>query len=234
MALDVKKIKQDDLAADQYFPEDCSALKKQIVLHHTAGGASPVNVVYGWQFNTERVGTAFVIGGKPSNNDTHKDGEIFQAFGSKYYAWHLAFSKSTNKVPAIYHSSIKETEIAKASIGIEICNWGQLVEDAKGNFRNYVNGIIPPDDVVKLATPFRGFLYYHKYSDAQLASVKDLVIYLCDKYNIPKTYNADMFDISVKALDGTAGIWSHVSYRSDKNDCSMQPNLIKTLQEIAG
>ncbi len=233
MALDVTKINRDELTPDQYFPEDCSALKKQIVLHHTAGGSNPINVVHGWQFNTERVGTAFIISGKPSKNDTHKDGEIFQAFGSKYYAWHLAFSKSTNNVPAVYHSSIKETAIAKASIAIEICNWGQLVKDTQGNFRNYVNGIIPPDDVVTLATPFRGFLYYHKYSDAQLASVKELVIYLCDKYSIPKNYNADMFDINIKALDGTAGIWTHVAYRSDKNDCVPQPNFIKMLQEIS-
>ncbi len=233
MALDVTKIKQDELTADQYFREDCSAVKKQIVLHHTAGGSNPINVVHGWQFNSERVGTPFIIAGKPSKNDTHKDGEIFQAFGSKYYAWHLAFSKSTNKVPAAYHSSIKETALAKASIGIEICNWGQLVKDASGVFRNYVNGIVPTEEVVTLSTPFRGFLYYHKYSDAQLASVKDLVIYLCDKYKIPKTYNADMFDINVKALDGTAGIWSHTSYRSDKNDISPQPNIIKMLQEIS-
>ncbi len=232
MALDVTKIKQDELTADQYFPEDCSALKKQIVLHHTAGGSSPINVVHGWQFNTERVGTAFVIGGKPSKSDTHKDGEIFQAFGSKYYAWHIAFSKSTNNVPAIYHSSIKETAIAKASIGIEICNWGQLVKDASGVFKNYVNGVIAPEDVVTLDSPFRGFLYYHKYTDAQLASVRDLVIHLCNKYNIPKTYNADMFNISTKALDGLSGIFSHTSFRSDKNDCSPQPNLIKMLQNL--
>jgi hypothetical protein len=41
-----------------------------------------------------------------------------------------------------------------------------------------------------------------------------------------------MFDINIKALDGTNGTWTHTSFRSDKNDCSPQPKLIKMLQEI--
>ena len=229
MALDIKQINQDELTADQYFKEDCSALKKIIVIHHTAGGPSSVNTIHGWQFNPERVGTAFVISGKAK---TEKDGQIYQAFGSKYWAWHLAFSKSTNKVPAKYHSSVLEQKMAKASIGIEICNWGGLLKDKDGNFRNYVNGIIPKEEVIELETPFKGFKYYHAYTDAQLLSIKELIIYLCDKYNIPKKFNVDMFDINTKALDGQTGIWTHVSYRFDKSDCSPQPKLIQMLKDI--
>lgn len=232
MSLDIKQINQNELTPDQYIKEDCSSLKKIIVLHHTAGGSSPKNAIYGWQKTTERVATAFVIAGKPTKNDTHKDGDIFQAFGSKYWAYHIAFSAKSNNVPQKYHNFTLEQQIAKASIGIEICNFGGLTKDSDGKFKTYVNSVIPSDEVIELEKPFRGFKYYHAYTDLQLKSLKDLVIYLCDKYNIPKKFNSDMFDINTKALDGESGIWTHVSYRADKSDCFPQPKLIQILKEI--
>ena len=229
MSLDIKQINQNELTPDQYFRDDCSSLKKIIVLHHTAGGASSVNTIHGWQYNKERVGTAFVISGKAKNE---KDGQIYQAFGSKYWAYHIAFSSKSNKVPDKYHNFTLEQQIAKSSIGIEICNFGGLLLDKDGNYRTYVNSIIPPEEVIELDKPFRGFKYYHAYTDAQIESLKNLLIYLCDKYNIPKTFNSDMFDININALDGKSGIWTHVSYRSDKSDCSPQPKLINMLKNL--
>jgi N-acetyl-anhydromuramyl-L-alanine amidase AmpD len=229
MSLDIKQIKQKELTPDQYFREDTSSLKKQIVIHHTAGGASSINNVHGWQFTPERVGTAFLISGKAKNE---KDGDIYQAFGSKYWAYHLAFSKSTNKIPKKYHNFNLEKQLAKSSIGIEICNWGNLVKDKDGNFRNYVNGIVSKDEVVEFEQPFRGYKYYHAYTDAQLESLKNLIVFLCNKYDIPKKYNENMWGINTDALDGKAGIWTHVSYRTDKNDCSPQTKLISVLKEI--
>lgn len=229
MSLDIKLINQEELTPNQYFKEDCSSIKKIIVLHHTAGNSSAANTIYGWQFNPERVGTAFVIS---RGNKNEKDGEIFQAFGSKYYAYHIAFSKNTNKVPSKYHNFTLETQIAKSSIGIEICNFGGILKDKDGNFRNYLNGIIPSEEVVELDTMWRGFKFYHSYTDAQVSSLKELLIYLCDKYNISKKYNDDMFDICIRALDGENGIFSHNSYRVDKNDISPQPKIIKMLQDI--
>lgn len=229
MPLDVTRINQDELTADQYFKEDCSAVKKQIVLHFTAGAPSAANTIHGWQFNPERVGTPFVIS---RGTKTEKDGEIFQAFGSKYWAYHIAFSKNTNKVPSKYHNFTLETQRAKESIPVEICNWGCLIKDKDGNFKNYVNGIVPANEVVTLDKPHRGYLYYEDFTENQIASLKELVIYLCDKYNISKKYNADMWDISTRALDGENGIWGHCSYRSEKFDVAPLPKVIKMLQEI--
>lgn len=229
MSLDITKINQEELTVDQYFKEDCSSLKKQIVIHFTAGSESAANTIHGWQFKPERVGTAFVIS---RGTKTEKDGEIFQAFGSKYWAFHIAFSKNTNKVPVKYHNFDLEKNIAKSSIGIEICNWGGLIKDKDGNFRNYINGIVPANEVVELDSVWRGFKYFHSYTDSQITSLKELIIYLCDKYNIPKKFNSDMFDINLRALNGEAGIFTHVSYRSDKADSSKQSKLIKMLKEI--
>jgi N-acetyl-anhydromuramyl-L-alanine amidase AmpD len=190
---------------DQYFKE--KTLKTQIVLHHTAGGGNAENVIHGWNFNQERVATAFVIDSK---------GEVFKAFEPEFWAYHLGLKTNFN-VP-----------LNKGSIGIEVCNWGQLIK--KGNeFYNYVNKVVPENEVVQIKK-FRGFEYYHKYNDAQIESLRKLLLELCAKFGISKRYNSDMWDISKNALGGFNGIYTHVSYRIDKNDMSPQINLIEMLK----
>ena len=231
MALNVSLINQNELTPNQYFKEDCSSIKKQIVIHFTAGAPSAKNTIHGWQFNPERVGTPFVIS-RGYSNPIEKDGEIFQAFGSKYWAYHLGFSKNTNKVPSKYHNFALETQRAKETIPIEICNWGCLIKDKVGDFKNYVNGVVSSNEVVTLNKPHRGYIYYQDFTDSQIFSLKELIIYLCDKYKISKKYNNDMWDISTRALDGENGIFGHVSFRSDKFDLAPLPKVIKMLQEI--
>jgi N-acetyl-anhydromuramyl-L-alanine amidase AmpD len=192
---------------DQYFKE--KQFKNQIVIHHTAGGSNADNVIHGWNFNVERIGTAFVIDGK---------GVIKQAFEPEYWAYHLGLKSGNN------------LSLNKGSIGIELCNWGQLVKKGDKYF-NYVNKEVPENEVVQLKK-FRGFEYYHKYNDLQLESLKKLLQNLCAKFAINKQYNSDMWDISANALKGVNGIYTHVSYRSDKNDCSPQFNLIETLKTL--
>lgn len=192
---------------NQYFKE--KQFKNQIVVHHTAGSGNAVNVIHGWNFNPIQIGTAFVIDSK---------GQIYKAFEPEYWAYHLGLKTGNN------------ISLNKASIGIEICNWGQLLEK-NGKFYNYVNKEVPSNEVIKLPK-FRGFEYYHAYNDFQLDSLKQLLKYLCDKFAIDKTYKENIFDINHKALSGVNGIYTHVSYRSDKNDCSPQPNLINVLKSI--
>lgn len=184
-------------------------MKNQIVIHHTAGGSNATNVIHGWNFNTEKVGTSFLIDGT---------GQIHKAFEPDYWAYHLGLKLGNN------------LSLNKGSIGIEICNWGQLIMK-DGKFYNYVNKEVPSDQVERIAK-FRGFEYYHKYNDAQLESLKWLLNDLCAKYSIDRKYNSNMWDLCPNALQGVNGIYTHVSYRSDKNDCSPQDNLIKTLKSI--
>jgi N-acetyl-anhydromuramyl-L-alanine amidase AmpD len=192
---------------DQYFRE--KFLKTQIVLHHTAGGSNADNVIHGWNFKPERIGTAYVIDGL---------GVVKQAFEPEYWAYHLVLKTADN------------VKLNKSSIGIEVCNWGQLIK--KGNeYYNYVNKVVPESEVVQIAK-FRGFEYYHKYNDLQIASLKKLILELCVKFGIDKKYNSDMWDISVNALRGANGIYTHVSYRTDKNDMSPQFNLIEMLKSL--
>ena len=192
---------------NQYFKE--KQFKNQIVIHHTAGGSNADNVIHGWNFNVEKVATAYVIDGL---------GIVKQAFEPEYWAYHLGLRSGNN------------LSLNKGSIGIEICNWGQLIK--KGDkYYNYINKEVPESEVVFLKK-FRGFEYYHKYNDLQLASLKKLLNELCAKFAINKKYNSDMWDISPNALNGVNGIYTHVSYRSDKQDCAPQFNLIETLKTL--
>ena len=194
------------LTKDQFFDEKC--VKTQIVLHHTASGPSAQNVIHGWQYNADKIGTAFVIDGS---------GEIYKAFEEDRWAYHLGLKASNNM------------RLQQGSIGIEICNWGQLILK-DGKYLNYINKEVPASEVVEL--DYRGFKYYHAYTDAQIDSVKNLLIVLCEKYGIPKTHFEIMFDVNTSALSGTPGIWAHTSYRTDKVDINPQPKIIEMLKNL--
>jgi hypothetical protein len=224
MTLDLKKIKQVPLRESQYIKEETP--KKQIVLHHTAGNASGVNTISAWDTDDRgRIATCVTISG-PNAKGTH-DGEICQAFGSKFWAYHLGIKPEVFKAYKVSYQSLD-----KIAIGIEICNWGSLtLKD--GKYYNYVNREIAADQVTILETSYKGFKYFHKYSDAQIQSVKDLLIYWKGIYGIDLTFNYDqMFTVNTKALKGENGLYSHNSYRKDKIDIYPCPRMIAMLKTL--
>ena len=88
-----EKIIWRPLKRDQYFRE--AVPKKTIFIHHTAGTASPFGVIRYWNQTKAKVGTAFIIAGKPIRSDHNwKDGDLVQAFSSKYWGWHLGVNNS--------------------------------------------------------------------------------------------------------------------------------------------
>ena len=119
-----------------------------------------------------RIATAFVIGGKStSNGDSSWDGVIVRCFPESQWAWHLG-AKDTNGM------------FDKISVGIEICNYGPLTKSRTGQYMTYVNTPVPEDQVVALSKPFRGYNYYHKYTDNQLNSLRELLLYLSGRFGI--------------------------------------------------
>ena len=218
-------ITQYNFSKNQYIQEEHK--KTQIYLHHTAGNADPFGVFAGWESNTERISTCIVIGGKPTNSKSAwVDGQIVQGFSSKFWGYHLGLKESTFQKMGVPYKSLD-----KSSIGIEICNWGQLTLK-NGKFYNYVNRIVPSDEVVELATAHRGFKYYHAYTDKQIESVKELLLTWKDKYGINLSYNQDIWDVTKRALKGDAGVFTHNSVRYDKVDVSPQPKLIEMLKSL--
>lgn len=170
------EIKDIFLGLDEYYPVDFK--KTTIYLHHTCGSHRPDWVVQGWDkdHNTDgtasKIATSFIIGGKSTRDgDSSWDGTIVRCFPESQWAWHLG-AKNTNGM------------FDKISIGIEICNYGFLNRSKTGQFMTYVNTPVPEDQVVELYRPFRGYKFYHKYTDKQLYSLRELLIYLGTRFNI--------------------------------------------------
>ena len=212
--LDTTKIVQTRFKETQYYQEEFT--KKQIVIHHTVSNGNAKNVIAWWGKTPARIGVAFVI---------DREGIIHQCFSSKHWAHHLGVKGTKNK------------QLNQLSIGIELCAWGSLKRsDLKSSivaqFTSSTGTIVPNDEVIALEKPFRGSKYYQKYTDKQLKTLQMLLNYLCETYNIPNTYNSDMWDYSRSAINGSPGIFTHVSYRKDKSDCFPQNEFIKTIQNL--
>ncbi len=228
--LDLSRIKLNLMRSTDYFREENH--KKQIYLHHTVSHPSPVNDIRSWQSLSYRIGTCILVAGKPyPNEDYYEDGDIYQAFSSKYWAYHLASHFSGNRIPAKYKNRTNTRMLEKMAIGIEICNAGWLTWE-NGKFYSTFRSVIPEDQVIEYVDKYRGQRFFHKYTDAQIETVRQLLDFFCDKYSIPRTYNPSMWDISEDALSGKPGIYTHTSVRSDKTDCHPQPELVRMLMEL--
>ena len=223
----LRQIKLIQLPNDQYFREETE--KHQIYLHHTAGNANAAGVIEDWARTEIRIATSFIIAGQPPHNKLMwKDGQLYQCFSSKYWGYHLGL-KATKLPP----KSLTPMALQRGSIGIEICNWGWLTKRVDGKFINYVGGILSPDEVIDLGYDYRGYRYWHKYTDAQIATTKLLLQYLCEYWDIPTEYKGlEMFDLDDRAFRGESGIFAHCSVRPDKWDISPQPKLIEMLESL--
>ena len=224
MSLDTSKIKQVPFSESQYYKEVTE--KKQIVLHHTAGNSSGIATIQNWNTDDRgRIATCVTISG-PGNKQS-PDGEICQAYSSNYWAYHLGIKQEVFRA-----RKLPQIAIDKHAIGIEICNWGQL-DKVGDKYINYVDREVPADQVTKLDTPYKGYTYFHRYSDAQIESVKNLLIYWRDQYKINLTFNYDQcFTVNNTALTGVNGLYTHNSYRKDKVDIYPCPRMISMLKTL--
>jgi N-acetyl-anhydromuramyl-L-alanine amidase AmpD len=214
----LEKIKMASIPETQYIKTE--TVKKQIYVHHTASSPDPYSVVNWWTSNSEKIATSFVIAGYAGPTAKWKDGDIIQTFSSKFWAWHLGLKASH----LAKGGSLAKTNqyLNSTSIGIEICNWGQLEPSAQG-YKTYTGRVVPDTEVVELPTPFRGYKYYQKYTQAQLDNTAELIRFLGERWSIPIAYKGDrIFDVCVDALQGAEGVWTHASVRPDKNDCHPQ------------
>lgn len=206
---------------DQYFQEEHD--KVQIYLHHTAGNASGTSTFAAWAANKERVGTCVVITGKGKNC---VDGQIIRGFSSKHWAYHLGV-----KTGVFQKAKVPYKQLDQMSIGIEICNWGWLTEK-DGKFYNYVGREVPKDEVCTLDQPYKGYIHWHNYTDAQIESVKELLLYWGEFYGIPLDYHEDIWGVTTRALKGEPGVFTHNSVRSDKTDIYPHAKMIDMLKSL--
>ena len=211
-----------------YMPEDSyfkGPVKKQwLFLHHTAGWENPYQVADMWaRDNRGNVATEFILGGKSIKDGSSKfDGELIQCFPEGGYGWHTGTGNS------VMHRN---------SVGIEVCCMGQIVDG-----KTYVGTKADPSQIVKLAKPFRGFQYWHRYSDLQINTLRNWILFMANKYNIDpriglvewvKAKGADGFDVlDLAKADKTPGMYSHTNVMKGKVDMFPQQELIDMLLSL--
>ena len=191
-----------------------------IVLHHTAGWDDPKQTIDCWAKDSlGRVATEFVIGGQRCTNGRNiYDGLIYRSYPEGNQAYHIGTSGSS-------YMNIH-------SVGIEICNMG-WIRDGK----TYTNALVQQDQIVKLPEPFRKYIYWHRYSDKQIQSLRELLLFIANRDNIDLHKGVyqwiklegptKAFDFHQDAYSGKVkGLITHANIRKDKFDVFPQQELV--------
>jgi N-acetyl-anhydromuramyl-L-alanine amidase AmpD len=225
-------IQQYRLPDGEYVKQETN--KEWIFLHHTAGRSNPKKTIDHWASDQRgRVGTHYVIGGVQStldlNNlseeDSKHNGKILQAIGDEYWAYHLG--------------PVKSSKMHRGSISIEICSAGYLTQ-TDNKFYTWYGAEVHASQVCRLETSYKDHKYYHKYSHAQIKSLKALLLLLADKHAIDlksgisdlirKSTSNEAFNYNETAnLGKIKGILTHGQVRTGKSDVFPQKELIDML-----
>jgi hypothetical protein len=216
------EIKKHWMPAGTYFPGPVQ--KDWIFLHHTAGGPNPYQVADMWARDDRgNVATEYILGGQSVDGKNKKyDGEMVQCFPDGGYGWHTGTGNS------LMHRN---------SVAIEVCCMGQIV-----NGKTYVNTTADSSQIIKLDKPFRGFQYWHNYSEAQLKALENWIKFIAEKYSIDprvglveyvKAKGADGFDVlDVARAEKIPGMYSHTNVLRGKVDMYPHPDLIDMLLSL--
>jgi len=199
--------------------------KEFLFLHHTAGWHNPHNTITQWGNDTRgSIATEFVLGGPSIKNDDNKfDGKILQAFPEGGYGWHLGKNGSQHM-----HTH---------SVGIEVCNFGQLVDG-----KTWSGSKVHESQMVTLDKKFRGHKTWHKYSDKQIESLRLFILFIAERDNIDvrqglvseiKKNGVNGFEFNEDAYYGKVkGLLTHTNTRKDKFDMFPQQELIDMLLSL--
>jgi len=196
-----------------------------LFLHHTAGWHNPYKTIDSWGRDSRgAVATEFVLGG-PSvkGNDDKYNGEMVQAFPEGNYGWHLGKNGSQ--------------KMHVNSIGIEVCNFGYIV-----NGKTYAGTTVADSQIVELDKEFRGHKLWHRYSDAQIEALHKWILWIAERDNIDvrdglpaliKEKGAEAFEWNADAYYGKVkGLWTHTNTRKDKVDMFPQQELMDMLVSL--
>lgn len=196
--------------------------KTQIVIHHTVSGGSAKAVASFWEGRPGRISTCIII---------DKEGIPYQLFSSKYSGGHIGGRDTLKASFEKFNLSYRECNLN--SIGVELISWGGL-KKIDNKFYNCYGGEVKDDQITHIEGGFRGYDYFDSYTQKQIETLKELLIFWKDRYGIPLDYKyEDFFEISENALKGEKGLYSHVAFRLDKSDCFPDEKLINMLKSLS-
>lgn len=187
-------------------------------LHHT-GGLSAMSAWRWWNSTPERVGTPYII---------DRDGSIIECFDPRMWAYHLGIVGDDN-----WHE--------RHSINTELVSAGPLVfeEDQYRFYPLWPNkfrySVIRKDQVYTFDEPWKGFKFWHIYTEAQLESLKWLMgRNVLDFPTLGFDNNIDdIFDYNPNVVkDHLSGIFAHCTVHKNRSDVFPYPPLIEALKEV--
>ena len=213
--------------------------KTQIYIHHTAGSTkSPARTIAGWSKRTDHVATHYI---------TNNLGDKEQLYADEAWANHLGIKGSVFRKAGVQYQNLN-----KISLGIEMQSFGWCEPAGNGKYSTAYHkpskgkiSLIPANTVGRPIgkngqyISYKGHEYYQKYNAVNIAHVKDIVTGWMSKFNIPFHYDYDELfpnlgdPISLKALRGEKGVYTHNSVRTGKSDVWPQKELIDMLKSIA-
>lgn len=188
--------------------------KTGVTLHHSASSGDPYAMPRVWAKDSRgRVCTHYGIGGWGEH-----DGKVLQYIPLSGHGYHIGLSR-------MGFDASQNVRLNQRYIGIEICNWGYL-ELKGGKFYNYTGQVVPDEQVVKLAKPWRTFQYWHAYTPKQVQAVRWLLAQLSKRFGFRyenRQANADWLELSWDAMRGDRVLTTHSNFEYGKFDCSPQP-----------
>jgi hypothetical protein len=199
--------------------------KEYLFLHHTAGWHNPYNCIDQWgRDDRGSVATEFVMGGQSvKGNDDKHDGTVLQCIPEGGYGWHLGKNGSQSM-----HTN---------SVGIEVCNFGYVVDG-----KTYAGTNVYESQIVTLDKAFRGHKTWHRYSDMQIENLGKFILHIAERDNINvreglpnliRKNGVKAFDFNEDAYYGKIkGLLTHTNTRRDKTDMFPQQELIDMLLSI--
>jgi N-acetyl-anhydromuramyl-L-alanine amidase AmpD len=193
------------LPKTEYFP--AVEKKNGIALHHTVGGTA--RSTFDWWLKNRAnggrpqvVGTAYLI---------DRDGTVYEVFEPGGWAFQFGLDWPLTARIAF----------EKRFIGIELASEGGLIE-ANGDLyafdRVSPKTRKPKSEAFDYGKLYRGYRYFDRYEDRQVAALAGLIDHLCDRFairrEVPDPFHAYYGD----ALLAFEGVIGHAMVRRDKSD----------------
>jgi hypothetical protein len=181
---------------------------------------------------SKAIGSAFAIGGKLESywlyeskirNTEEVNGMIYKFFDEEYWA------------NCIRSGQPNDMSINSTAIGITLCNMGGLIVSSTGMMLNSFGLPVNDKDVFDLGRNYKGYRYFHNYTNEQIDSLYQLIRWTMSKYNIKisrSIYGQPLWwDISRDALNARTGIWNGNNF-SENCDIYPHPLLIEMLNKL--
>jgi|TARA_B110000908_G_scaffold14652_1_gene16763 N-acetyl-anhydromuramyl-L-alanine amidase AmpD len=214
-------ITQYNLPSGEFVDEETH--KDFIILHSNHGTLDPHKQIDLWATDQRgRVGSHYVIGGPNSE----KDGLILQAIKDHNWGYHLG--------------PIKNTRLQQNSISIELCSFGPL-EHKDNKYFNWYGLEVDKNQVGILEHKWNGYKYFHKYSEAQIESLKALLLLIKNRHGVNlsaglhsfiKNKKSNPFEYNLPGISINNGVLSHSNIDPKKSDLFPQIELIEMLRSI--